>query len=468
MHLIPASWSHFHLLVSVFPSVGLLFAIGLFTTALVTKNAAMQRVGLFVFGGLAVLAIPTFMSGEGSLASLATRPNIPEGAADNHGFWGVGALFFLIVTGITAWLVLWRQWKLERPTDGMTHLVLGMAIFTMLQMILVGELGWEIAHQELKVHVEFGQTPAVWSHIHMILNHFPTVGFVFGLFFYAAGMALNNSVIKRASLAVFVICGILGASTYVTGAAAMWNLTDPHYGDVSQARINSHRDWALMSLFGLGITGLLSYVEIWRYRSLQALSKPMLYAIGVLAFVTLALMAETGHRGGQINHPEIRLATDVFNADAASYLSPKIELLINNIIWFVPWQTVHFFGYTVVFATVLAVTLRIFGVWKNMPFSAVHRILPLGAFGVFMNVFTGMLMLMADTSRYVNESAFWPKMFFLPIGVIAVLYFSMNDRLWAVKAGEEAPMSAKWVAGLILFSWTIVIMGGRLLPYLFV
>ena len=67
---------------------------------------------------------------------------------------------------------------------------------------------------------------------------------------------------------------------------------------------------------------------------------------------------------------------------------------------------------------------------------------------------------------HVNEAAFWPKMFFLPIAAIAVLYFSLSDKLWAVQAGQSAPMSAKWVAGLVLFSWTIVIMGGRLLPYL--
>jgi hypothetical protein len=35
-----------------------------------------------------------------------------------------------------------------------------------------------------------------------------------------------------------------------------------------------------------------------------------------------------------------------------------------------------------------------------------------------------------------------------------------------VKAGEEAPMGAKWVAALVLVSWSIVIMGGRLLPYI--
>ena len=140
-------------------------------------------------------------------------------------------------------------------------------------------------------------------------------------------------------------------------------------------------------------------------------------------------------------------------------------MLINNVIWFVPWQTVHFFGYSLVFGTVLAVVLRVLGFWKSVPFSAVHRVLPLGVFGVMMNVFTGMLMLMADTYRYVNETTFTPKMIFLPIGAIAVLYFSLSDRLWNVKAGEDAPMSSKWVAAGVLLSWIVVIMGGRLLPY---
>ncbi len=62
MHLIPASSSHFHLLVSVFPSVGLIFALCFYVTSIVTKNVNMQKVCLFVFGGLAVLGIPTFIS----------------------------------------------------------------------------------------------------------------------------------------------------------------------------------------------------------------------------------------------------------------------------------------------------------------------------------------------------------------------------------------------------------------------
>ena len=469
MHLIPASSSHFHLLVSVFPSVGLIFALCFYVTSIATKNVNMQKVCLFVFGGLAVLGIPTFISGSQSMSDLTPRPKFAVDQANVHYFWSFAALFFLFLTGIVAWLVLYRAWKANKAvSNNMLHLILGLGLFTLLNMAIVGELGWEIAHQELSIPYVYGNTAQAWSHIHIILNHFPTVGFVVGLFFYICGLAMQNKTMIRGGLVVFVACAVLGATTYVTGASAMWALTSPPLPGISQARINAHRDFALLTLFGLAFTGGLAWIEIWRYRYLNRFSKVSLYTVLCFAVITLAVMAETGHRGGMINHPEIVEAADKMTRAAGDFWSPQIEILINNIIWFVPWQTVHFFGYTLVFATVLAVTLRIFGVWKSMPFSAIHRIIPLGVFGVIMNVFTGMLMLMADTSRYVNEASFWPKMFFLPIGAIAVLYFSLSDKLWAVKAGEEAPMQAKWVAALVLFSWTVVIMGGRLLPYLFV
>ena len=40
MHLIPQSASHFHLLVSIFPSIGLIFVLGFYVTAFVTGDAA--------------------------------------------------------------------------------------------------------------------------------------------------------------------------------------------------------------------------------------------------------------------------------------------------------------------------------------------------------------------------------------------------------------------------------------------
>jgi hypothetical protein len=251
----------------------------------------------------------------------------------------------------------------------------------------------------------------------------------------------------------------------------MWALTQPPMPGISKGLINAHRDMALLTLFGVAFTGGAAWLELWRFRYIGRLSPTSLYVVLALAVITFGVMAETGHRGGQINHPEIRVAADELpiiqapNQDAG-WWTPALEKLINNVIFFVPWQTVHFFGYSMIFGTVLAVVLRVLGFWKSLPFSAVHRLLPIGFFGVMMNVFTGMLMMMADTYRYVvTDTTFAPKMALIPIAVMAILYFSVSDAVWNVKAGEDAPLSAKWVASLVLLSWTGVIMGGRLLPY---
>jgi uncharacterized membrane protein len=468
MHLIPQSWSHLHILVSVFPSVGLLFVLGFYIAGLVTKNDVIRRSSLALFGILGVLAIPTYFSGVQSMEPLSQDSRISAGVMNAHYYWGLGALAVVVIAGVYALVELWRVGK---PSEQALSVMLGLAAVTVILMTITDELGWEISHHELQRVVTGPQaataTPQAWSHVHMILNHVPTVGFVMTLAFYVIGLIANNDGLKRGALAAFVICSIAGVPTYVTGAASMWALTQPPIPEISKAVINAHRDMALATLFGLGFTGAAAWIELWRYRYIGRFSRISLYLVLAFALITLGVMAETGHRGGQINHPEIRVPGDVLPADPAAGISPAIELAINNVIWFVPWQTVHFFGFTLIFATVLMVVLRVLGFWKSVPFSAVHRLLPIGVLAVLMNVFTGMLMLLADTYRYVvNDYTFAPKIAFIPIGATAVLYFSLSDQLWKVKAGEDAPAFAKAVAVLVLVCWAGVIACGRLLPYL--
>jgi uncharacterized membrane protein len=471
MHVIPQSWSHFHLLVSVFPSVGLVFALGFYVAAIITNSESLKRTCLFVFGLLAASAVLAYVSGEHSMEALSLDPKVSKDLMNSHYGWSVASTFVLLITGLVAWINLLRFWRAERLSDNALHLVLGLTIVTIALTAVAGEAGWQISHNELRLDMAAQRapmaTPQWWSHIHMILNHFPTVGLVFALGFYVVALALNSAVMKRAGLVLFVICSILGVPTYVTGAASMFALTEPStLPGISKAVINAHRDMALWTLFGLAFTGGAAWIEIWRYRHIGRFSNRSLYAVLVFAIITLGIMAETGHRGGQINHPEIRVATDILPTDAKAGVSQAVELLINNVIWFVPWQTVHFIGFCLIFGTALAVVLRILGFWKSVPFSAVHRLLPLGFLGVMMNVFTGMLMLLADTYRYaVNDYTFFPKILLIPLGAIAVLYFSTSEQLWNVKAGEDAPMAAKWVAAVVLVSWAGVIICGRLLPY---
>jgi hypothetical protein len=109
----------------------------------------------------------------------------------------------------------------------------------------------------------------------------------------------------------------------------------------------------------------------------------------------------------------------------------------------------------------------VLGFWKSVSFAAVHRLLLLGFLGVLMNIVSGMLMMLRDSYRYVvGDYAFGPKIAFITIGAIAVLYFSLSTRVWSLKPGEDAPVAAKLVAAFVLLAWTGVLVGGRMLAFL--
>src|SRR5712671_2634998 len=182
MHVIPQSWSHLHILVSVFPLVGLMFVLGCYVAAFVTNNELMKRSCLVLFGILGLLAIPTYLSGDHSMDVLSQDPKVSKDLMNTHLGWGVAALAALGVTGAAALIGLWRFRRVERLSDNALHLVLGLAIVTLGLMVVVGELGWEINHPELQLDPATQKTSQIWSHVHLILNHFPTVGFVFALF----------------------------------------------------------------------------------------------------------------------------------------------------------------------------------------------------------------------------------------------------------------------------------------------
>ena len=58
------------------------------------------------------------------------------------------------------------------------------------------------------------------THVHLLLNHFPTVGFVMTIGLFVAAIVARSEHLKRASLVAFVGIGLIAIPTYVTGNAA--------------------------------------------------------------------------------------------------------------------------------------------------------------------------------------------------------------------------------------------------------
>ena len=142
MHVIPESWSHLHILIGLFPLVGLLFVLGFYATAIVTNNDGLKRICLLVIVGLGVLSIPTYISGMASIMAVSARAGVTEDLINSHYNWSLYALLILIVAAIAAGYEWMRSNNSGRFSQNAIHLVLGLSLLTLLLMVVAGETGW--------------------------------------------------------------------------------------------------------------------------------------------------------------------------------------------------------------------------------------------------------------------------------------------------------------------------------------
>src|ERR1700730_9881782 len=140
MHVIPQSWSHLHILVSVFPSFGLVFVLGFYIAGFRADNDGIRRTCLVLFGILALLSIPIYLSGDGAMAVLAKTPRFSKEMMNTHYGWGMAALLVLVMTGMAAAVELWRSRREKRPSSDPFHLVSGLAIIALGLSAVASEL----------------------------------------------------------------------------------------------------------------------------------------------------------------------------------------------------------------------------------------------------------------------------------------------------------------------------------------
>ncbi len=58
------------------------------------------------------------------------------------------------------------------------------------------------------------------AHFHLILNHLPILGILFGLIILTGGFLTKNAAVKRTALGMFVLSAIFAIPAYLTGEGA--------------------------------------------------------------------------------------------------------------------------------------------------------------------------------------------------------------------------------------------------------
>ena len=211
------------------------------------------------------------------------------------------------------------------------------------------------------------------AHIHLLLNHFPTVGFSIGLGLFVVAIFAKKEVLKQTSLVIFFMIAALSITTYVSGNDAQDAIKDQP--GVSAPLIEAHESAALVAFVFMQATGFFSWIALWLQRRVSRVANWNLVVVLALSIVTFALMARAANFGGEIRHAEIQDAHESFVASTGPTLAKSWSLFVQSNSWVWPTcETVHFIGLSMLFAVVLVVDLRMLGFGlNNRPVSELAR-----------------------------------------------------------------------------------------------
>lgn len=141
--------THTHLLLNHFPVIGLIIGAGLFLLSLVTKSNDLKRTSLVILVGIALIGIPTYMSGNGAQERIKSMPGISESLMETHEGTAFVAILFMEVTGAFAWLGLWQFRRLARIPSWNLAVILVLTLVSLGLVARVSNIGGEIRHAEI-------------------------------------------------------------------------------------------------------------------------------------------------------------------------------------------------------------------------------------------------------------------------------------------------------------------------------
>ena len=307
------------------------------------------------------------------------------------------------------------------------------------------------------------------AHLHLVLNHFPTVGMVVGVGLYLFSVLRRKDDLQHTSLGVLLLIALVAIPTFLSGNAAEEALADR--ADVSAILIARHQDAAILAFVFMELTGFVAWLGLWEWRRVSRPTRWNVSAVLVLSVVTVALMTRAANIGGEIRHPEIQAgggaAAQAAVGAGIGWLSSASIRSFATYAWAWPaLETVHFIGLGLLFGVVLLINLRVLGMMKSLSFAALHQLLPWAVLGFGANLITGTLFFVATPEEYTQNTAFQWKVLLILLAVLSVLYLTVTDETWAVGPGDDAPRRARIVAASGMLMWIGVIYCGRMLPYI--
>jgi uncharacterized membrane protein len=302
------------------------------------------------------------------------------------------------------------------------------------------------------------------AHLHIVLNHVPSLGSILGLLLLAAGIYKKDEAVKQFANFVLVLITMAVLPTYISGAEAQRIVAkNPSY---SAGIIQLHQNAAMITLLIMTAAGMFAWFGLWEYRRRGKSGSLTTIATLISTMAAVASVLVTANIGGSISHSEIRDAADAAITEAVGWRKP-IEAWVNNQAW--SWPTlemIHYVGMAFLFGVFTVYLFRTLGIMKGISFRALHRLLPMAIIGFVLNTVTGMIFFAAAPQLYLGKHGFQNKMLLILVATIPLLYFTMFDEPWKLREDDAVP-GPVIIASLAMFVLICVVMFyGRFLPFI--
>ncbi|WP_298223345.1 hypothetical protein [Flavobacterium sp.] len=142
------------------------------------------------------------------------------------------------------------------------------------------------------------------AHWHLVVNHFPIIGTIFGFGILIAGLLLKNKTTINTAYFIFIVAALFAFASMSTGEGAEEMVED--LPSVGKQIIHEHEEMAEKLALVLYVLGAISILGLILNIKNHSKAKLITYLALIFGIVAVYLGKETGTTGGEVRHTEIR------------------------------------------------------------------------------------------------------------------------------------------------------------------
>lgn len=141
--------AHLHVAINHFPVVGAVIGMVIIIAGLLKKNDAVVEAALWLFVGLALLAIPVLLTGQAAKEMLEHFPGIEEDVIEKHEGLAKITVWILVITGFLSLCQLYLT-RIKKQPGRFTALVAFLAVVASGSAAITANAGGKVRHSEFE------------------------------------------------------------------------------------------------------------------------------------------------------------------------------------------------------------------------------------------------------------------------------------------------------------------------------